>query len=78
MDEIINKTICWTCANATGNCPWSAHDSPRPVPGWIAEKTVVKAGRDITFDSFIVYNCPMYIRDSLNNGLERLQERKAV
>ena len=63
-------TICWTCANATGKCPWS--EDFIPVEGWTA--TPVHTD---DHDSFFVHKCPLYIQDALENGLLRLDGRKS-
>lgn len=40
-----SETLCWTCKNACGKCPWSECDKEtrklkwRPVEGWRAIKT---------------------------------------
>ena len=55
-------TICWSCKNACGNCSWSR--SFKPVKGWKAKKTKLKARRDSGNskyeESYIVKQCPEY------------------
>lgn len=63
-----NFTLCWDCKNATGGCRWS--DQLHPVEGWTATQTRNKCGGD----SYIVHNCPEFIRDAMNYGLKRYRE----
>ena len=58
-------TICWDCKRAIGECRWSS--SLKPVKGWTAEKTKSKCGGD----SYVVIDCPEFIRDAYNMGLKR-------
>lgn len=66
-------TLCWSCANATGNCSWSQWKYPRPVKGWVAEKTIIKCSMKDEISSYCVIECPQFIRDAKNNGVTRLQ-----
>ena len=68
-----NQTICWDCANATGGCSWVDHFVP--VAGWQAVPKKMKlhngiGGRKET-GSYVVSECPDFIRDAYNFGLKR-------
>lgn len=52
------ETLCWSCVNACGRCPWSSK-SHTPVEGWNAEKTLIKMA-DRNLESYRVISCPMY------------------
>ena len=70
-----NQTICWDCANATGGCSWVDHFIP--VDGWQAVPKKMKLhnkldGRSET-GSFIVSECPEFIRDAFGYGLKRTE-----
>ena len=61
----LTDTICWHCARATGFCSWS--EKFIPVRGWKATPTEVKIasrpnGTELTTDSFIVHECPLFER----------------
>ena len=59
----IITTLCWDCKNVYGDCEWSK--SFKPVPGWVVRKTRHdKKYGDLAFDSFKVYDCPKFVRDS--------------
>lgn len=55
-------TLCFTCANACGNCSWS-DTSFQPIKGWTAQPTKVKMAAVHTgiVDSFHVTACPQYV-----------------
>ena len=73
-----NHTICWECANACGGCSWSEHMNHTPVPGWRAtRRDVVTKGGEST-ESYIVHDCPQFVRDAYENGQKRGKEMKAV
>lgn len=63
------QTICWDCAKATGGCSWS--DELKPVDGWTAAPCQASQ-RFKPYDSYVVIRCPMFDRDSLNGGQEKL------
>lgn len=63
-------TLCWDCEKATGGCSWS--NELIPVKGWSAKNTTKKGG----YDSFYVYNCPLFERDAYKGGTFRLEKRK--
>lgn len=60
-------TKCWDCTKAVGGCSWSR--SFRPVEGWDATPTRVKADKDADTgeqhwtDSFYVNDCPEFEKD---------------
>ena len=72
MNEKFSKstTICWMCANATGKCSWS--EDFIPVKCWTAELRKIKIKDDELIDSYIVKKCPMFERDSINDGQTRI------
>lgn len=59
------ETICWDCELACGGCPWSKGNNP--VPGW----NVIQFGESIT-----VIECPLFRRDSEDNGNRRLTQEE--
>ncbi len=73
-------TKCWDCALACGgtiggtSCPWARR--LRPVPGWLAEAAKIKFGTRLMSDTFIVIDCPLFIRDGYNGGLKGLKDQK--
>lgn len=62
-----NYTLCWDCKNATGDCNWSK--SLIPVKGWKATPTYNKHQT-----SYIVKECPEFIRDARGGGLKRYRK----
>lgn len=62
-------TLCWDCKNATGNCSWS--ENLKPVNGWKAERTHIHS-TDI--DSYMVYECPKFVRDAIYGGQRKYKE----
>ena len=71
-DEYKAQTICWSCQNACGGCPWTEVDPDTdqiralPVEGWIAKKHLQqyadKDGRRMV-ESYEVLYCPQYSPD---------------
>lgn len=61
-------SICLNCGRATNPdvCSWAKDNTP--VKGWKATPTVV--GNVYKFDSFRVEDCPLFIPDAENGGLE--------
>ena len=61
-------SICLNCGRATDpdSCPWVKDATP--VKGWKATPTVV--GNVYKFDSYRVEDCPRFIPDAENGGLE--------
>ena len=59
-------TICWKCSRACGQCSWSAEF--RPINGWVAIKTIIKADKGVMdqreIDSYIVLKCPQFHDDT--------------
>lgn len=71
------ETLCWTCENACGGCPWSRKFEP--VEGWEAERSAISFRRDYTHlrkdgkrtvrkhkivtDSYLVLCCPLYEKE---------------
>lgn len=49
---------CCTCKNAYGGCEWSARFEP--VPGWMAEKTILDSGAERYCESYRIDYCPKY------------------
>ncbi len=56
------ETLCWECKNACGKCSWSKNFVP--VKGWEALPTKIKGSfeSETVIDSFLVINCPEFIR----------------
>lgn len=67
-----NHTLCWDCANACGGCSWSDHWLHRPVEGWDAIRTDLKA-KDGVIESYIVVECPEFERDAYQFGQRRMR-----
>ena len=65
MAKAAKPTLCWDCAKATGGCRWS--DQLQPIPGWDAELTK----SNTTYSSYIVNECPEFVRDGINVGTKR-------
>ena len=61
---VSTSTLCWNCANATGNCSWS--ENLIPVNGWKA----IYVEKDKA-DSYIVLECPEFKRDAYEYGTLR-------
>ena len=60
----MNKpTLCWDCSKAGGLCPWSDHWEHKPVPGWSAVQTRMRANNGGTDTSYIVLACPLFEPD---------------
>lgn len=69
MYKMPKSTLCWDCANATGNCSWS--EELIPVENWTAQE-VVKTEPERVYTTYIVLECPEFIRDSWYYGLKKL------
>lgn len=58
-------SLCWSCANATGGCSWTARDPEpdkimfKPVEGWEARESTFKGYR-YECGSYHVMKCPQY------------------
>ena len=71
-----NDTLCWHCKNAYCKCDWSKNF--KPIKNWVAEKTIIinsfsEKEKHIT-NSYIVKECPYYVRDSKKTPKEIAQE----
>ena len=66
-----NMTLCWDCGRATGECSWSARLVP--VEGWVAKPTkkTTYSGEE---SSYIVQECPQFVRDAIGHGAKRYKE----
>lgn len=64
-----NMSLCWDCCNATGNCLWSRYG--KPVPGWEAD--YLKPNGTKPYDTYLVRDCPEFVRDSYDGGIRREQ-----
>ena len=73
------QTLCWDCANATGGCSWADHHDHTPVDGWDAVETQIRSHSPSsigqTTTSYIVLDCPEFIRDAKGHGLVRINEQ---
>ena len=60
---------CDTCRKACGGCSWTAVDpmtgevQGKPVPGWTAEPTLLRASHGRRIGSFAISDCPEYEED---------------
>lgn len=63
--------ICFDCDRACGGCPWSEIDpeteKPRfaPVPGWTAEKAILRFGKNRFEETYNITACPLFTQDPL-------------
>ncbi len=73
-----NKTLCWTCKNAVGDCSWSRRFEP--VEGWTAEPTKIKldVNSGAKTDSFCVIKCPEYVPDEREVKPNPVKEKGTV
>lgn len=71
MNSNMSHSICWDCKNATGGCSWA--DVLKPVEGWTAQETV--KDDDV---SYLVKDCPKFVRDAKGFGLFRLSEENRI
>ena len=62
--------ICFDCEKACGGCSWSAFDPEtdkvrfEPVPGWTAEKTLLRGGHSGQyFETYHITACPEYVQE---------------
>ncbi len=70
-------TLCWSCGRFSGRCSWSARFEP--VEGWEAEPRRLSLGaRGSMVQSYTVYRCPQYERDSEEDGNERRKRQAAA
>lgn len=69
-----NQTLCWSCTNAHGmGCSWFRRGN-KPVPGWIAEETLIMPtrgpdGKQRRVKSFCVKSCPEYEKGRVNRRI---------
>ena len=70
------KTICWDCANACGGCSWSDHWKHKPVEGWNAVRNDLHNKDGAVIESYIVYECPEFVRDSVGYGQHRVRRNQ--
>ena len=66
------QTLCWDCKNALGFCSWSQNFEP--VKGWKAIPTKKMIRDNLATNTFIVTECPKFIRDATNSGLKRYEK----
>lgn len=64
-------TLCWSCARFCGRCSWSAHFEP--VAGWKAEKGSLTRQHGGTLKTYTVLQCPLYEKDSEEDGNRRAE-----
>lgn len=74
------QTLCWDCENATGGCSWADHNDHTPVKGWDAIPTRIKVhnpsqNAEIS-TSYIVLDCPEFIRNAEGFGTRRIGDRE--
>lgn len=65
--------ICADCARPVGSCSWEKNFTP--VPGWVAEKTQLKAVVGSTLyktgdcpETYAIKSCPLFVRHPKSNG----------
>ena len=61
-------TLCLDCGKASDPeaCPWVRNATP--VPGWVANPTIVSGAFKKLYHSFQVRACPIFDRDSFGGG----------
>lgn len=65
----MERTLCWDCrCSTTGECRWSR--KLKPVKGWVAEEKCIKDGIG---RSFLVRECPEFVRNSWGGGTYRTE-----
>lgn len=57
------QTLCWECAKAGGQCPWSRRFEP--IEGWLASCVPLQC-YSRTGISFIVHACPQYEHEDVH------------
>lgn len=68
------RTLCWDCANACGGCTWSDHWLHKPINGWTAVRADLKTKDGEVTESYIVTECPEFIRDAYDYGSFRREQ----
>lgn len=76
--RIKGPNICFDCANAYGGCPWTEEDPETgktrfaPVPGWTAERSVMrnryrhKGKRYVSYiETYHITACPMFVEEKV-------------
>lgn len=72
-----NNSLCWDCGNSIcGGCPWAK--SFKPVPGWKAQKRVIKMTDKVTETTFVVEECPMFKDDSARELREKITDEFVI
>lgn len=66
VSDSYKATLCWDCGNACGGCSWSKEFIP--VEGWEARPVKQTCGNQ----SYIVFECPQFVRDAKDRGFHRL------
>lgn len=66
----MKETLCWSCKNATGGCPW-AHDQ-KEVDGWKAKPTITEVMHGEPVHSYAIRECPLYSEDYRRVTLNQL------
>ena len=64
-------TLCWSCARFCGQCSWSARFEP--IAGWSAEEGSLTRQYGGTLKTYTVLQCPLYERDSEEDGNRRIE-----
>ena len=74
MENVANKqlgrytiSLCWDCKNAVSGCCWAKEN--KPVDGWKAK--FIKAQNSKPYDTYLVINCPEFVRDAYDGGTRR-------
>lgn len=73
---VVESTLCWDCrCSTTKECSWARRF--KPVKGWVVTEKLVKNAHNATngeTKSYIVHECPDFIRDSWGGGRYRTKE----
>lgn len=69
-----NHTLCWDCEKAVGGCSWTDHWSHKPVEGWVAEPRRLRLDNNNACTSYVVRECPEFVRDAFDGGVNRLHD----
>ena len=67
------RTICWDCEKACGDCSWTDYNEQKPVKGWTAIRNDLKHKDGTGVESYLVTDCPEFVRDAYNGGQQRIR-----
>ena len=71
-------TLCWDCAKACGGCSWTEYYSQTPVDGWVADKRILRMDNYKFCYTYVVRQCPEFVRDAAGGGIYRYRDGKVI